>query len=259
MLGAKFIVDRRCEVKQSLTLTGLIKALQYQGLLRQVSELAATGALDHCDADARLDLVMPTSQQVPPELTIRELQEHTAALLRHRHTCRTCPSSQQGQVGGCITYVPYPISEGMEFLFWHTAVQGLEAKLPELLLPRVIAFAEKAQAVKRTPFSDELRRRGDLIGEKPRTYQWGSLWSRRRLSSSQVLDLFFKPGVVAGDDLRILAGFVFAVLAMARALAAGMQDEEQRLCMEEELQPYAQVYEIMLKALSQGVGVYVWP
>lgn len=258
-MGAKFIVDRRCEVKQSLTLTGLIKALQYQSLLRQVSELAAAGALADRDADARLNLVMPTAEQIPPDLTIRELQEHTAALLEHRQSCRNCPSAQQGQVGGCISYVPYPISDGMEFLIWQTAVKGVEGQLPEVMLPRVVAFAERAEEVRRTPFSDELRRRGDLIGEKPRVYHWGSIWKRRRLTSSQVLDLFFKPGVVVADDLRIQAGFLFAVLAMARAMAPAIHDEEQRLSMEEDLQPYAQVYEVMTRALSQGMGIYIWP
>lgn len=257
-MGAKFIVDRRCEVKHSLTLTGLIKGLQYQGLLRQVGELAAAGALADRDADARVDLVMPT-EQIPTDLTIRELQEHTAALFEHRHTCRTCPSSIKGHVGGCIGYVPYPISEGMEFLLWQTTVQGMTGNLPEVLLPRVVAFAEKAQTIRRTPFADQLRSRGDLIGLRARSYQNGPIWSRTRLTSSQVLDLFFKAGVVAGDELRILAGFLFACLQMAKALEPALSDEEQRLSMADDIYPYTVVYELMTRALQQSVGIYVWP
>ncbi|MFZ5828287.1 MAG: hypothetical protein ACOY94_28610 [Bacillota bacterium] len=257
-MGAKFIVDRRCEVKRSLTLTGLIKGLQYQTLLRQVSDLAAAGALADCDADARVDLVMPT-EQVPEDLTIRELQEHTAALFEHRNLCRTCPSSMKGHVGGCIGYIPYPISEGMEFLLWQTAVQGLTGELPETLLPRVVAFAEKARAIRRTPFADQLRSRGDLLGLRARLFQHGPIWSRTRLSSSQVLDLFFKPGVVAGDDLRILAGFLFASLQVARALEPAIHDEEQRLSMADEIRPYAVLYDLMTRALQQSMGIYVWP
>ncbi|MFZ5816579.1 MAG: hypothetical protein ACOY93_14975 [Bacillota bacterium] len=258
-MGAKFIVDRRCDVKHALTLTGLIKGLQYQGLLRQVSELAATGALAECDAGARVDLVMPTLDRVPPDLTIRELQESTAALLEHRLACRRCPSSLKGQVGGCIGYIPYPISEGMEFLLWQTAVQGLTGALPEALLPRVAAFAEKARAIRRTPFTDELRRRGDLVGPRPRVYQSGPFWGKIRLSSSQVLDLFFRPGVAAGDELRVLAGFLFASLQMGRALEPIITDEEQKLSLADELLPYTQVYELMVRALQQGLGMYVWP
>lgn len=258
-MGAKFIVDRRCEVKQSLTLTGLIRGLQYQGLLRQVSELAAAGSLDGCDADARVDLVLPMLDQIPPDLTIRELQEQTAALFEHRLACRNCPSSLKGHVGGCIGYVPYPISEGMEFLLWQTAVRALQGELPEMLLARVVAFAERAQGLRKTPFADELRRRGDLIGPRPRIYQDGPIWSRNRLTSSQVLDHFFKPGVVAGDDLRVLAGFLFACLQMARALEPAIQDEEQKLSLVDDLRPYSLVHELMTRALQQGVGLYVWP
>jgi hypothetical protein len=258
-LGAKFIIDRRCEVKHALTLTGLIRGLQYQGLLRQVSDLAATGALDGCDADARVGLLMPALESVPPELTIRDLQEQTAALLEHRLTCRNCPSSLSGYVGGCIGYVPYPISEGMEFLLWRTAVQGLTGDLPDLLLPRVIAFAERAQALKKTPFADDLRRRGDLVGEKPRTFQSGTFLKRVRLTSSQVLDQFFRPGAVAGDELRILQGFLLACLQMARAMEPALQDEEQKLSMADDLEPYVGVYELVSRALQQGLGIYVWP
>ncbi len=258
-MGAKFIVDRRCEVKASLTLTGLIKGLQYQGLLRQVGDLAAAGALEGQDADARVDLIMPIAEGVPPELTIRELQEQTAALLEHRLTCRNCASSLEGQVGGCIGYIPYPISEGMEFLLWQTAVRGLAGELPEGYLPRVIAFAEKAQTLKRTPFADTLRSRGDLIGLRPRVHTDGPIWARTRLSSAQVLEAFFQGGVVAGDDLRILAGFLAASLAVGRALEPSLRDEEQRLSLAEEIQPYALVYEIMTRALKQSIGLYVWP
>lgn len=257
-MGAKIIVDRRCQVKHALTLTGLIKGLQYQGLLRQVSELAAAGALAECDADARVDLVMPI-EQVPPDLTIRELQEHTASLYEHRLVCRSCPSSLKGHVGGCIGYLPYPISEGLEFLFWHTAVLGLKGELPESLLPRVISYAEKARAIRRTPFADGLRRRGDLLSPRPRVYQTGPFWGRRRLTSSQVLDLFFKSGVAAGDDLRIMGGFLFACLQVAKALEPSMTDEEQRQSMADELQPYAVVYELITRAVQQGVGIYIWP
>jgi len=258
-MGAKFIVDRRCEVKSSLTLTGLIKSLQYQGLLRQVSNLAAAGALEGHDADARVDLVMPMTEGVPPELTIRELQEQTAALLDHRLTCRNCPSAIEGQVGGCIGYIPYPISAGMEFLLWHTAVRGLTGELPDPYLPRVTAFAEKAQGVKRTPFADALRSRSDLIGERPHVHAEGPIWARTRLSSAQVLELFFREGVVAGDNLRILAGFLAAALAVARALEPALRDEEQRLSLTEEIRPYALTYELMVRALRQSIGIYVWP
>lgn len=258
-MGAKFIVDRRCDVKQGMTLTGLIKGLQYQGLLREMSELAAAGNLVDCDAEARVEILLPTFEAIPADLTIRELQEQTAALLEHRSACRSCPSSLRGHVGGCIGYLPYPISEGMEFLLWQTAVRGLQGELPKMWLARVLAFVERAQALRKTPFADEMRRRNDLVGQRQRLYTGGPFWARTRLSSSQVLDLCFKPGVVAGEELRELAGFLEAALAVARAVEPVLRDEEERHSMRDELQPYAVVHELLTRALKQGIGVYVWP
>lgn len=258
-MGAKFIVDRRCDVKQGMTLTGLIKGLQYQGLLREMGELAAAGNLADCDAEARVEILLPTFEAIPADLTIRELQEQTAALLEHRLACRSCPSSLRGHVGGCIGYLPYPISEGMEFLLWQTAVRGLKGELPKMWLTRVLAFVERAQGLRKTPFSDEMRQRRDLLGPRPRLHASGPFWGRIRISSSQVLDLFFKPGVIAGEELRELAGFLEAALALARAIEPALRDEEKRLSMIDDLQPYSAVHELLTRALKQGIGVYVWP
>lgn len=258
-MGAKFIVDRRCTVKTSLTLTGLIEAIKYKGLLRRVAELAAAGTLPAYDADARLDMVLPPESGLPAHLTIRELQARSGALMEHRITCRQCPASLTGHVGGCIAYVPYPLSEGMEYLLWRTAVQALKDDLPENLLPRAKAFAERAQLVRQTPFADGLRARGDMLGARPRVHQTGPVWRRERLSSAQVLDAFFINGVLQGDDLRVHAGFLSAALALAAAMEEKLMDDEQRQALVEDVEPYSIVCELMVKALDEGQGVYVWP
>lgn len=257
-LGAKFIVDRRCTVKTSLTLTGLIEAIKHKGLLRRIGELVAAGALPACDASAKLDFLLPEESGHAGQLTIAELRQQTETLAAHRITCRQCPSSLTGHVGGCITYVPYPLSEGMEFLFWSTAVQGLKGELPGGLAEPVAAFARRAQELHTTPFADGLRARRDLLGPRPRVYQEGPAWKRARLSSAQVLDAFFVNGVLAGDDLRVHLSFLTAALAVARAMGRVLE-EERRLALEEEVGPYADVRDLMAMALDQGFGIYVWP
>jgi len=258
-VGAKFIVDRRCPVKTSLTLTGLIEAIKHRGLLRRIGELAAGGVLPAYDPDARLDMLLPPEAGLPGGMTVRELQTQASSLLAHAVTCRMCPSSLNGHVGGCIAYVPYPLSDGMEYLLWSTAVKGLKGELPEAMLPAVRTFAEKAAQLKQTPFATGMRARGDLASEKPRSHQTGSLLKRVRLSSAQVLDLFFLGGVLGGDDLRVRAGYLEAVLAVGRAMADRVTDPEQRQALIEDTQPYGDVRDLMVAALDQGLGVYVWP
>jgi hypothetical protein len=258
-MGAKFIIDRRCSVKTSLTLIGLIEAIKYRGLLRRIHDLAAAGAIPPCDADARLDLVLPPQSGLPGGLTIGDLMAQSDALMSHRIACRQCASSPQGHVGGCIGYVPYPLSEGMEFLLWTTAVRALKGELPEGFLPTARSFAERAMSVRKTPFADGMRERGDIVGARPRLYQSGPVFKRVRLSSAQVLDAFFIHELIAGDDLRVHTGFLGAALAVARAMESAIRDEERRQAMVEDVEPYAMVHDLMTLALEQRLGVYVWP
>ncbi len=258
-MGAKFIIDRRCTVKTELTLTGLIESIKYHGVLQRIGELAAAGMVPACDADARVDMILPADSTLPEDLTIGDLQAQAEVLMAHRVTCRQCPSSLRGHVGGCIAYVPYPISEGMEFLLWKTAVRALRAELPESMIPTARAFAERARELAETPFAKGLRGRGDLLGRVPRVYRDGPLWRRRQLSSAQVLDRFFWNGLLVGDALRIHAGFLGAVLAVARALVSAVATEEQQQALQEDIEPYTRVHELMLRAVEQGQAVYVWP
>lgn len=257
-MGAKFIVDRRCAVKSSLTLTGLIEAIKHRGLLRRINEMAAAGALPACGAEDPIDLILPSDSPVP-RLSVRELQRQQATLMEHNITCRQCPSSVTGHVGGCISYVPYPLSEGLEFLFWLTATQGLKGELPEQLTPPVVTFAEKAMARQQTPFSDGMRARGDLLGARPRIWQGGPVLRRKRLTSGQVMDAFFVNGVLGGDELQTHKGFLEAALAVSRALEPALKDEQRRVAMREDLEPYSRVLELMDLAQEQGLGVYLWP
>lgn len=260
MVGAKFIVDRRCTVKTSLTLTGLIEGLKQQGLLRRVTELAAAGVLPAQDPDTRLEAMVTAPEDgVPGTMTVRELHERAEALRQHRLACRQCPSSLHGFVGGCITYMPYPLSEGLEYLLWVTAVRALEGNLPGTVLSRAQTFAQRAQRLVRTSFSDALRARGDLLGPRPHVYSAGALWRKERLTSAQVLDAFFVNGLLSGDDLRLHKGFLAAVLVMASAMESAMSSEERRVALLEDIEPYSQAHELMEKALEQGLGVYAWP
>jgi hypothetical protein len=258
-VGAKFIVDRRCPVKSQMTLTGLIEAIKQKSLLRRVGELAAAGALPNWDPDAKVDMLLSVPAGVPGDLTLRDLQTQAAGLAQHNVTCRMCPSSLNGHVGGCITYVPYPISEGMEYLLWTTAVRALEGDLPEAVQTPALAFARRAQEVKQTPFADGLRTRGDLLAAAPRSWQRGMVWGRERLTSAQVLDAFFQNGVLAGQPLEQQAGFLAAALAVARGMEKVLKHDDQRQALAEDTEPYGLVCSLMQSAVEQHFGVYVWP
>jgi hypothetical protein len=258
-VGAKFIVDRRCPVKQSLTLTGLIEGIKHKSLLRRIHDLAAAGALPGYSAEARLDMIMPPEAGATGEMTVKDLQEHTDQLLQHRITCRQCPSSLTGHVGGCIAYVPYPLSEGLEYLLWVTAVRGLEGGLPGTLQAAAETMARRAMKLRQTPYADGMRKRRDLVGARPRVWQQGAVWNRERLSSAQVLDAFFVNGVLTGEELVLHATFLGAALSIARGLEQVIQDEEQRLALVEDTEPYQTVLELMGMAQDQGFGIYVWP
>lgn len=258
-MGAKFIVDRRCAVKSQMTLTGLIEAIKQKGLLRRVGELAAGGTLGMWEPDAKVEMLLSATAGASSDLTVRDLQVQAARLVQHSVTCRMCPSSLNGHVGGCITYVPYPISEGVEFLLWTTAVRGLEGDLPEAVAGPVTAFARRAQELKQTPFADGLRKRSDLLSAAPRVWQRGRVWGRERLSSAQVLDAFFQNGVLGEEALEQQAGFLAAAMAVARGMEKVMKRDDQRQALMEDTEPYAQVQALMEAALEQGFGVYVWP
>jgi len=242
-----------------MTLTGLIEAIKQKGLLRRIGELAAGGSLAAWDPHARVEMLLDPGPGVPADLTLHDLQTQVANLVKHSVTCRMCPSSLNGHVGGCIAYVPYPISEGLEFLLWNTAVRGLEGDLPEELLARVTAFAKRAQAMKQTPFADGMRKRGDLLSQAPRQWQRGPVWARERLSSAQVLEAFFLNGMLSGEELLQNAGYLAVALAVARGMERVLKDDERRQALMEDVEPYAQVCGLMEIALEQGTGIYVWP
>jgi hypothetical protein len=147
----------------------------------------------------------------------------------------------------------------MEYLLWLTAVRALEGDLPAAVLPRVRMFAERAMALTQTPFAQELRARGDIVGSRVRTWQSGPVWRRSRLTSAQVLDAFFINGTLAGDDLRLHAAFLGAALAVARAMEPAMKDDEAREALIEDTRPYAEAYRLLQLSEDQGQGVYVWP
>jgi len=48
-------------------------------------------------------------------------------------------------------------------------------------------------------------------------------------------------------------------MALARAMEPAMSGEEKRLALQEDVEPYSQVHQLMVRALEQGLGVYVWP
>ncbi|MDF2629415.1 MAG: hypothetical protein K0R39_3246 [Symbiobacteriaceae bacterium] len=242
-----------------MTLIGLIEAIKQKNLLRRVGELAAAGSLPNWDPDAKVQMLLSATSGVPGELTIRDLQTQAQALIQHSVACRMCPSSLNGHVGGCITYVPYPISEGMEYLFWTTAVRALEGDLPDGVQGPALAFARKAQEVKQTPFADGLRKRGDLLAAAPRSWQRGMVWGRERLTSGQVLDAFFLNGVLTGEALEQQAGFLSAAMAVARGMEKVMKQDDQRQALAEDTEPYSHVLALMQAALDQNFGIYVWP
>lgn len=257
-MGAKFIVDRRCSVKSALTLTGLIEGVRNRSVLRRVAELTAAGLLPPCEPETRLQMLLP-SCGLSPGLTMRELQERSEAVAGHRIACRQCPSSLTGHVGGCIAYVPYPISEGLEYLLWQTAVRGLTSDLPEGLAEGARAFAHHAMALRATPFSTGLRTKGDLLGRRRRVYRSSRFWWGLRLSSAQVLDAFFVNGLLSGEDLQRHQRFLEAALAVAEAMLPAFTQEERRLALIEDTEPYREVLQLMELALEQQMGIYVWP
>jgi hypothetical protein len=226
--------------------------------LRRVHDLVAAGAFSPPAADVRLEMLLPAEDGIPGDLTVRDLQAQSDMFMQFRLTCRQCPSSLSGHVGGCIGSVPYPLSEGLEFLLWTTAVRALKGQLPAELLGPAAAFTQRARQLAKTPFADGMRARGQLLGARSRVYQQGPVWRRVRLSSAQVLDAFFVNGVLAGAELEQHAGFLGAALALARGMANALEDEERRLALEEDTEPYRLVHRLMLTALEQGLGVYVW-
>jgi hypothetical protein len=257
-MGAKFVVDRSCQLKRDLSLVGLVESLRYQTLLKRVHHLAGVGAVQP-DRERPLQLLLhPEEGQMPP-LTLAELEAQVGQLQRHRITCRNCPASLRGHLGGCLGYIPYPLSAGIEYLFWLTGVQALTGGLPAAFAPTALAFVTIAQGLTQTPFADEMRERGEILARAPRVYQSGPLWRRTRLSSSQLLDAFFATGTIQGEGLRIQAGFLGGMLALGRGLEAAMENQEQVEALKEELEAYEALYQLTHIALEQGVGLLVWP
>lgn len=257
-MGAKFVVDWSCAVKRDLSLVGLVESLRYQTLLKRVHHMAGVGAVAP-DREQPLALLLNPGEGEPPPLTLGELEAHVGELQQYRITCRNCPASLRGHLGGCLGYLPYPISEGMEYLFWLTGVRALTGGLPAAFSPTALAFVTIAQGLSVTPFADEMRLRGEILAPQPRIYQYGPLWRRTRLSSSQLLDAFFATGTIQGEGLRIQAGFLGGLLALGRGLEAAMENQAQVEALQEELEPYEVLYQLTHMALENHVGLLAWP
>lgn len=257
-MGAKFVVDHPCVVKRDLSLVGLVESLRYQTLLKRLHHLAGNGAL-HPEREQPLAHLLGPGEGEAPSLTLSELEAHVGTLQQYRITCRNCPASLRGHLGGCLGYIPYPISEGMEYLFWLTGVQALTGGLPAAFGPTALAFVSIAQGLAVTPFADEMRARGEILAAEPRLYNAGPLWRRVRLSSSQLLDAFFATGTIQGEGLRLQAGFLGGLLALGRGLEGVMEDQTQVEALKEELEPYEVLYQLAHMALEQGAGLLVWP
>jgi len=120
-------------------------ALKHEGLLRRVDDFEAAGLLERSDQETPVAAVLGTVPGVPGSLSLCDLAHGRDPLSQYRLTCRRCPASLRGYVGECIMSIPYPISQGMEFALWRTAVRGLEGTLPERMAARVRAFADQAR------------------------------------------------------------------------------------------------------------------
>jgi hypothetical protein len=257
-MGAKFVVDRACVVKRDLSVVGLVESLRYQTLLKRVHQLAEVGAARERREQPLALLLNPGEGEAPP-LTVGELEEQVGQLQQYRLACRNCPAALRGHLGGCLGYIPYPISAGMEYLFWLTGVQALSGGLPAAFSPTALAFVTIARGLTVTPFADEMRARGQILASAPRLYQSGPLWRRTRFSTSQLLDAFFATGTIQGEGLRIHAGFLGGLLALGRGLEGVIEDQAQVEALKEELEPYEVLYQLTHIALDQGVELLVWP
>jgi hypothetical protein len=257
-VGAKFVVDSSCAVKRDLTVVGLVESLRYQTLLKRVHHLVGVGVVQPVQ-EMPLRLLLRPEEGEPPAFTLQELEEQVGRLQQYRTLCRNCPSSLRGHLGGCLGYIPYPISPGMEYLFWLTGVRALTSGLPAAFTPTALAFVEIARGLTETPFADQMRIRGEILARAPRIYQTGPLWRRKRLTSSQILEAFFATGTLQGEGLRMNAGFLGGLLTLGRGLEAAMQNQEQVEALQEELEPYEVLYQLFHIALERDVGLVVWP
>jgi hypothetical protein len=258
-VSARFIVSRKCETKERLTLTGLIDLQRQLGLLASLEELVASGELEAADEDEPYELVFPAAGETT-EVSLGRLKEQTACLTGFRRVCRLCPANGTGQVGGCVTYLPYPVSEGLEFLFWLAGRLALSGRLSPATAPAVLAFLERAAALQKTPWADGMRQAGYLMASRPWPLSWGPLWARRRLSSSHLLERFFRTPVLTGEDLTAHTGFLAAVVGAGRSLARALERDEERLsALREDLAAYERLYRYMQRAAALEEGVQVWP
>lgn len=258
-MSARFIVGLKCETKEALTLTGLLDLQRQQGLLAMFEEAAAAGELEVARHDEPLELVVPGTDEVLT-VTLEQLRTQTAQLKSFRRICRVCPFSVGGRVGGCVTYLPYPVSEGMEYLFWLAFRQAVERKLPQDQQPLVMLFAEKASEVLETPWADLMRANGHLMAPRPREVAWGPVWRRQRVTTAQLIERFFKTSMLAGDELLIHAGFLSAVITLGRALKRTWSEDEERVtALREDLAPYEALHPFLQNALVRSQPVQVWP
>lgn len=258
-MSARFIVSRKCDTKEELTLTGLLDLQRQQGLLAMFEEAALAGEMAPADLDDELELAVAGTDEVLT-VTFRQLQEHTAELKQYRRTCRICPVNVTGRVGGCITYLPYPVSEGLEYLFWLAARQAVQNSLPQDRLPFVRLFMDRAGASNETPWVDSMRRSGYLMASQARVVASGPFWARTRISSSQLLEYFFRPAQLAGEELLVHAGFLGTVTALGLGLSEQLQQDDERLtALYEDLAPYKTLHKFMQRASLHEQGIQVWP
>lgn len=137
------------------------------------------------------------------EIRVGDLLAEAAPLERLAVHCKDCPANLQKRDFGCGAAIHYPITRQAEQWMLSRLPDDLNALPGQILLRAIHDFGFDGSSI------DAARSRDDLYEAKsPPVRKWGGFFSRKRITSSQLLQMMFDVGNFQPAHAKMLAMFL---------------------------------------------------
>jgi hypothetical protein len=189
-MSFEFILDLDCPVKQAIPTEALVGLVKARDQANAVLAMARREGDRRPPSEIRITRRLQTPAGVEDcSVSIQEMLDDSAKLGPLEAHCEGCKANVRGKPFGCYGTVAYPIRSRTED--W---LMGLLPGSPGSTAGTMLLKAIKDLGYDGRPIA-RLRPQATFFERKaPARRQWGSLFSRRQVTSDQVLQMLFCVG-----------------------------------------------------------------
>lgn len=193
-MGADIVGWRNCPLQAELGEDGFLWKLKLWVIKKRVEEQVPIANR------STISINLAGTNREARKLSYPDIVQELGGFEQGIPECGSCPISC-GTTLGCYKYIPYPVDAVFERLVFHFFVSQLPIK--DSICSQLYSDIVSRCPSSGTPWHTQRREQGILASlAKPLQYEWGGLFSKKRVDSAQVLSSLFvslnNPAVVVG-------------------------------------------------------------